>query len=219
MAHSVFGVPRAPAARCGGSAKAEDSWLTAMVKNGEDRCCAGQCGAGRPRLPVVSHSYYDADVVPRRRCQGKVKALKVCFIVDTWCTSSVSLCSRKAGEVYAVRIASKTCIRATTQSSTCIGLQLPLSTFRSGERCVVSPGAVWRAYDAFIPCAKNRTVFMLLFLAVSKRSSSGSRLTLPTTPDPTWYTQSCARITPAGCTAAPQHSRQAHAGNNESASG
>lgn len=64
-------------------------------------------------------------------------------------------------------------------------LVLPLNTFRTEERCVVSPGAVWRAYDAFMPCAKNRTVFMLLFLAVSKRSSSGSRLTLPTTPDPT----------------------------------
>ncbi len=37
-----------------------------------------------------------------------------------------------------------------------------------------------------MPCAKKRTVFMLLFRAVSNRSSSGSRLTLPTTPEPTW---------------------------------
>ena len=45
-----------------------------------------------------------------------------------------------------------------------------------------------------MPCAKKRTVFIDVFFASPNRSSSGSRLALPTTPDPTWQTQLAALV-------------------------
>ncbi len=60
-----------------------------------------------------------------------------------------------------------------------------------------------------MPCAKKRTVFMLLFRAVSNRSSSGSRLTLPTTPEPTWRAVTPVRPS-ASCKGRRRDARAAH---------